>query len=160
ENNLVLPYHLLKIAIFEESKSLFENRSIIIDKWRNEAYQMTEEEVKNQYPPTGMSLSFKALFLLITEGLYSRKPITKSMIKDAVISYSGKIISTIWEFLYTEFPEEIKTSLNEETIEQTRENDYLITSMDNDFHMLRKIVAKPEEFKERGTGQLAAELFD
>ena len=40
------------------------------------------------------------------------------------------------------------------------EQDYLYTSMDNDYHMIRKIVAKKKEFKNRGAGQLAADLID
>ena len=40
------------------------------------------------------------------------------------------------------------------------EQDYLYTSMDNDYHMIRNIVAKRKEFKERGAGQLAADLID
>ena len=45
-------------------------------------------------------------------------------------------------------------------IDQTMEQDYLFTSMDNDYHMIRNIVAKKKEFKKRGVGQLAADLID
>ena len=40
------------------------------------------------------------------------------------------------------------------------EQDYVYTSMDNDYHMIRNIVAKRKEFKERDAGQLAADLID
>ena len=34
------------------------------------------------------------------------------------------------------------------------EQDYVYTSMDNDYHMIRNIVAKRKEFKERGRGAI------
>ncbi|MBZ5753522.1 hypothetical protein [Metabacillus rhizolycopersici] len=160
EDQLILPYQLLKIAIFEETKYLFEERPRIINKWHKEAYQMTEDEFRNQYPPNGMSPSFKALYFFLTEGLYFQKNITKYMIREAVLRYSDTINANISSFLYNEFPEEVNHSLNEKTIDQTMEQDYLFTSMDNDYHMIRKIVAKKNEFKERGAGQLAADLID
>ncbi|KON83561.1 hypothetical protein AF332_27525 [Sporosarcina globispora] len=160
EDQLILPYQLLKITIFEETKHLFEERQNIVEKWCKEAYQMSEDEVRNQYPPNGMSPSFKALYFFLTEGLYFQKNITKYMIREAVERYSESIIANISSFLYNEFPEDVNHSLNEKTIDQTMEQDYLYTSMDNDYHMIRKIVAKKEEFKERGEGQLAADLID
>ena len=91
EDQLILPYQLLKIAIFEETKYLFEERPKIIEKWHEEAYQMTEDEVRNQYPPNGMSPSFKALYFFLTEGVYFQKHITKYMIKEAILRYSETI---------------------------------------------------------------------
>lgn len=85
EDQLILPYQLLKIAIFEETKHLFEERPNIIEKWCKEAYQMTEDEIRNQYPPNRMSPSFKALYFFLTEGLYFQKHITKYMIKEPVL---------------------------------------------------------------------------
>ena len=64
------------------------------------------------------------------------------MIKEAVLRYSETINTNISSFIYNEFPEEINLSLNEKTIDQTMEQDYLFTSMDNDYHMIRNIVAK------------------
>ena len=106
---------------------------------------MTEDEVKNQYPPNGTSPSFKALYFFLTEGVYFQKHITKYMIKEAVLRYSETIYATYLSFLYNEFPEEVNLSLNEKTINQTMEQDYLYTSMDNDYHMIRNIVAKKKE---------------
>ncbi|MEH7375672.1 helix-turn-helix domain-containing protein [Neobacillus drentensis] len=160
EDQLILPYQLLKIAIFEETKHLFEELPNLIEKWRIEAYQMTQDEVRNQYPPNGMSPSFKALYFFLTEGLYFQKHITKFMIKEAVLRYWETMIITVSSYLYNEFPEEVNPSLNEKTIDQTIDQDYLLTSMDNDYHMIRNIVAKKKEFKERGAGQLAADLID
>ncbi|MCQ6281100.1 hypothetical protein JN080_17970 [Bacillus sp. EB600] len=121
---------------------------------------MTEDEIRNQYPPNGMSPSFKALYFFLTEGLYFQKHITKYMIKEAVLRYWETIVTNISSYIYNEFPEEVNLSLNEKTIDQTIEQDYLLTSMDNDYHMIRNIVAKKKEFKERGAGQLAADLID
>ena len=107
EDQLILPYQLLKIAIFEETKYLFEDHPNIIEKWYKEAYQMTEDEVRNQYPPNGMSPSFKALYFFLTEGLYFQKHITKYMIKEAILRYSETIHANISSFIYNEFPEEV-----------------------------------------------------
>ena len=160
EDQLILPYQLLKIAIFEETKYLFEERPKIIEKWHEEAYQMTEDEVRNQYPHNRMSPSFKALYFFLTEGVYFQKHITKYMIKEAILKYAETISANISSFLYNEFPEAVNHSLNEKMIDQTMEQDYLYTSMDNDYHMIRKIVAKKKDFKNRGAGQLAADLID
>ena len=160
EDQLILPYQLLKIAIFEETKYLFKDRPNIIEKWYKEAYQMTEDEVRSQYPPVGMSPSFKALYFFLIEGLYFQKHITKSMIKEAVLKHSDTIYATLSSFLYSEFHEEVNLSLNEKAIDHTMEQDYLYTSMDNDYHMIRNIVAKKKEFKKKGAGQLAADLID
>ena len=40
------------------------------------------------------------------------------------------------------------------------ERDYLFTSMDNDYNMIRNIVAKKSKFKKTYTGDLAANLID
>lgn len=45
-DRMILNYEFLKISIFEETKILFEDRPYILDKWKQEAYRMTEEEVK------------------------------------------------------------------------------------------------------------------
>ena len=160
EDQLILPYQLLKIAIFEETKYLFEEHPNIVGKWYKEAYQMTQDEINNPYPPNEMSPSFKALYLFFTEGLYFQKHITKFMIKEAVLRYSEIIHTNLSSFIYKEFPEEINFSLNKKTIDATMERDYLFTSMDNDYHMIRNMVSKKSKFKETYTGQLAANLID
>ena len=69
-DTLILNYELLKIAIYEETKELFGDRPYILEKWKQEAYLMTEEEIRNQAPPYIMGLSFRALYSLFTQTLY------------------------------------------------------------------------------------------
>ena len=99
EDQLILPYQLLKVSIFEETKYLFEEHPNIVDKWYTEAYQMTQDEINNSYPPNEMSPSFKALYLFFTEWLYFQKHITKFMIKEAVLRYSEIIHTTLSSFI-------------------------------------------------------------
>lgn len=160
EDQFILSYHFLKIVIFEETKHLFEEQPNIVNKWYKEAHEMTEDELKNHYPPNETSQSFKALYIFFTEELYPHRPITKLMIKDGVQRYSEIIYTTVSDFIYNDLPEEVHLSLNEKTINETMQQNYLFTSMDNDYHMIRNIVAKKSKFKETYTGDLAADLID
>lgn len=160
EDQFILSYPFLKIVIFEETKHLFKERPNIVNKWYKEAYEMTEDEFKNHYLPNEVSQSFKALYIFFTEELYSYRPITKLMIKEGVQRYSEIIYTTVSDFIYNDFPEEVHLSLNEKTIDETLKQDYIFTSMDNDYNMIRNIVAKKSKFKETYTGDLAADLID
>lgn len=157
-----LPYQFLKIAIFEETKYLFKSQPYIIEKWEKDAYQMTEEEIRNQVPPNSMSPSFKALYFFITEQIFFQQPfINKKMIIEAVSDFADTFIKLITpRYTIKEFPEVVKESLNDKIMEQTLTGDFLYTSMDNDYHMLRNIVAKQKDFKESEAEILAAELVD
>lgn len=160
EDQYILSYQFLKIVIFEETKHLFEERPNIVNKWYKEAYEMTEDEFKNHYPPNEVSQSFKALYIFFTEELYPHRPITKFMIKEGVQRYSEIIYTTVSDFIYNDLPEEVHLSLNEKTIDKTLQQDYIFTSMDNDYNMIRNIVAKKSKFKKTYTGDLAADLID
>lgn len=158
--NLILNYELLKIAIYEENKSLFEDRPYILEKWKHEAYHMTEKEVY-QVLDQEMSSSFRALFSLFTQTLYSEQPITKKMVQDAVIYYKDTIKVILSGHFINEFPsDEIKRSLNEEKITEALKSDYLYSSMDIDYHLMRDIVTKKKDFKESEDGLLSTEIID
>ena len=158
---LILNYEVLKIAIFEETKYLFEDRPYIIEKWQQEAYRMTEEEIRKQAPDYTMGPSFRALFSLYTQTLFFEQPITKQMIKDAVEQYKGTIKVILAGHFIQEFPkDEIKRSVNEEKINEAINRDYIYSSMDIDFHLMRDIVTKKKDFKEGETGLLATEIID
>lgn len=160
-DRLILNYELLKVAIFEETKYLFEDRSYIIEKWKLEAYRMTEEEVRYQSPDHIIGPSFRALFSLFTQTLFFEQPITKEMIKIAVEQYHSTIKVILAGHFIQEFPtDEIKRSVNEEKISEALERDYIYSSMDIDFHLMRDIVTKKKDFKEGETGLLATEIID
>ncbi|MGM0878406.1 MAG: helix-turn-helix domain-containing protein [Bacillota bacterium] len=160
-DHLILNYEILKIAIFEESKYLFEDRPYIIEKWKQEAYRLTEDEVRKQTPCYAMGPSFRALFSLFTQTLYFEQHITKQMIKDAVEQYKGTIKVILAGHFIHEFPkDEIKRSVNEEKINEALNRDYIYSSMDIDFHLMRDIVTKKKDFKEGETGLLATEIID
>lgn len=160
-DQLILNYELLKIAIFEESKHLYEDRPYIIESWKKEAYQITDEERIKQSPGDKMMPSFRALFFLFTQTLYSEKHITKHLIRDAVNKYKDSIKILLAGHFQNEFPDdEIKRSMNEEKINEALNRDFIYSSMDIDFHLMRDIVTKKKEFKENETGHLATEIID
>ncbi|KKI92167.1 hypothetical protein WQ54_10765 [Bacillus sp. SA1-12] len=160
-DRLILNYEFLKVALFEETKYLFEDRPYIIDKWKHDAYQMTEEELKHQSPEHIGSSSFRALFSLFTQTLFFEQAITKEMIKKAVAQYHSTIKVILAGHFIQEFPnDEIKRSINEEKINEALERDYIYSSMDIDFHLMRDIVTKKKDFKERETGLLSTEIID
>jgi hypothetical protein len=161
-DNLILNYELLKIVIFEETKSLFADRPYILEKWKKEAYSMSEAEIKRQAPSDSLGPSFRALFYLFTQTLYFEKHITKFMIRDAVTKYKDTIKLLLAGHFIQEFPnEEIKRSANEEKIGEALNRDYIYSSMDIDYHLMRDIVTKgKKDFKEGDAGYLATEIID
>ncbi|RZT15581.1 hypothetical protein [Fictibacillus sp. BK138] len=160
-DRLILNYKLLKIVIFEETRFLFEDRPHVLENWQHDAYQMTENETKQQSPCEKMCPSFRALFYLFTQTLYFGEHITKQMIRDAVERYKDTIKLLLAGHFIQEFPNiEIKRSVNEEKIEEALDRDYIYSSMDMDFHLMRDIVTKKKEYKEGDTGFLATEIVD
>lgn len=160
-DHLILNYELLKVTIFEETRRLFEDRPYIIQKWKREAYGMTTDEICMQAPCENMGPSFRALFFLFTQTLYFDKYITKPMIKNAVELYQDSIKVILAGHFMTEFPhEEIKRSTNEEKIREALDRDYIYSSMDMDYYLMRDIVTKKKDFREGETGYLATEIID
>jgi hypothetical protein len=160
-DRLILNYKLLKIVIFEETKGLFEDRPHVLEFWIHEAYQMTDEETRQQAPCEKMRPSFRALFYLFTQTLYFGEHITKHMIRDAVERYKDTIKLLLAGHFLQEFPNiEIKRSMNEEKIEEALDRDYIYSSMNVDFHLMRDIVTKKKEYKQGETGYLATEIID
>jgi hypothetical protein len=160
-DRLILNYKYLKIVIFEETKHLFEDRPYVLEQWHKDAYRMTDEETKNQSPCDAMCPSFRALFFLFTQTLYFGEHITKHMVRDAVERYKDTIKILLTGHFLQEFPNvEIKRSINEEKIEEALDRDYIYSSMDMDFHLMRDIVTKKKEYKQGNTGYLATEIID
>lgn len=160
-DGMILNYEFLKIAIFEETKVLFEDRPYILDKWEKEAYRMTDDEVKEQVPDYTMGPSFRALFSLFTQTLYFEKLITKEMIKNAMNTYKDTIKVILAGHFIHEFPmDEIKRSVNEEKVSEALSRQYIYSSMDMDYHLMRDIVTKKKDFKKGEAGLLATEIID
>ncbi|PEJ51251.1 MULTISPECIES: hypothetical protein [unclassified Bacillus (in: firmicutes)] len=157
----ILNYEILKICIFEETKRLFQDRQYILERWKMEAYRMTEDEVRYQSPCNAMGPSFRALFFLFTQTLYFEKYITKQMINEAVEKYADTIKVILAGHFVHEFPnDEVKRSVNEEKIDDVLKRDYIYSSMDMDYHLMRDIVTKKKDFKEGEEGYLATEIID
>jgi hypothetical protein len=160
-DRMILNYEYLKIAIFEEINVLFKDRPYILDKWEKEAYHMTREEVQKQVPDDSMGPSFRALISLFTQTLYFDKPITKEMIKQSVERYKETIKVILAGHFIQEFPmDEIKRSVNEEKISDAMNRQYIYSSMDINYHLMRDIVTKKKDFKQGETGLLATEIID
>jgi hypothetical protein len=159
--HLILNYKLLKIAIFEESKLLFEDRPYILQTWKQDAYNMNEIEIQHESPSNAMSPSFRALFFLFTQTICFNQHITKQMIQDAVNKHRDTIKILLAGHFIQEFPEEeVKRSINEEKISEALNRKYIYSSMDIDFHLMRDIVTKKKDFQEGETGHLATQIID
>ncbi|MGA5691383.1 helix-turn-helix domain-containing protein [Cytobacillus pseudoceanisediminis] len=158
--HLILNYEALKIVLFEEVKPLFIDRPHVLSRWSSLAYQMTKEEILKQKPTEEMR-SFGVLISLLTEAFFYQKPITKEMIQDIVKSSGETIKAFIAGHLYQEFPDvEIKYSVNDTRIDEALEKDYILSSTNMDFHLMRDMVTKKSEFKEGDAGYLATEIID
>ncbi|PKG25255.1 helix-turn-helix domain-containing protein [Niallia nealsonii] len=160
DDQLILNYATLKIAIYEEIKFLYQDRPYILGTWKNHAYHMTQKEIILQKPVEEMR-SFGVLVSLFTEAFFHKKLITKQMVREVIASSGEAIKGNLTAHLYQEFPEyEVKYSVNEEKIEEVLENDYILSSTDMDFYLMRDMVTKKKEFKEGETGFLATEIID
>ncbi|WP_026581261.1 helix-turn-helix domain-containing protein [Bacillus sp. J33] len=158
--HLILNYEALKIVLFEEIKALFINRPHVLSKWSKFAYQMTKEEILTQKPTEEMR-SFGVLISLFTEAFFHQKPITKEMVKEVVSTSGDTIKAFLAGHLYQEFPNvEVKYSVNDTKIEEVLEKDYIVSSTNMDFHLMRDMVTKKNGFKEGETGYLATEIID
>lgn len=158
---LILNYQWLKVAIYEECKPLFVNRPYILKQWKQEAMTMTDEEHRMQAPDQSISPSFLALYSFFTQTVYADKPITKQMIKEASTNYRDSIINTVNPYFIQEHPkEEATNSKNKNTIDMTVNQDYIYSSMDTDYHLMRDIVTKKKGFTEKETGILGTEIID
>ncbi|WP_042351625.1 helix-turn-helix domain-containing protein [Bacillus massiliigorillae] len=158
---LILTYPWLKIAIYEESKFLFLDRPQVLTQWQQQALTMTEDEKSIQAPDGTMSQSFYALYTFFTKTIYQDKPITKHMIKEAIINYKDSIVSLVEPYFTSEHQaEESLNSQNQNAIDDTMNQDYIYSSMDSDYHLMRDIVTKKKGFKEKETGILGTEIVD
>jgi hypothetical protein len=159
--HLILHYKLLKIAIYEESKSLFEDRPYILQTWKRDAYHLTEGEIQHEAPSNELSPSFRALFFLFTQTICFNQHITKRMIQEAVTKHKDTIKILLAGHLIQEFPEEeVKRSLNDEKISEALNREYIYSSMDIDYHLMRDIVTKKKDFQEGETGHMATQIID
>jgi hypothetical protein len=159
--HLILNYKLLKIAIYEESKSLYEDRPYILQTWKQDAYHLTHEEVQHESPSNAMSPSFRALFFLFTQTICFNQHITKQMIQEAVMKHRDTIKILLAGHFIQEFPEEeVKRSINDEKISEALNREYIYSSMDIDFHLMRDIVTKKKDFHEGETGHMATQIID
>ena len=159
--HLLLPYKLLKIAIYEESRSLFEDRPYILQTWKRDAYHLTEGEIHHEIPSNEMSPSFRALFFLFTQTICFNQHITKQMIQEAVTKHKDTIKILLAGHFIQEFPEEeVKHSINDVKISEALNREYIYSSMDIDYHLMRDIVTKKKDFQEGDTGHMATQIID
>lgn len=160
-DSLILNYQWLKVAIFEEVKPLFADRPSILIKWQQESHTMSETENRTQAPDAAMSKSFLELYLFFTQTVFANRPITKHMLKEAVINYKDSILSLVIPTIIAESPKnDVSLSQNKEIIDQTIHQDYIYSSMDSDYHLMRDIVTKKKEFKKKEAGIMGAEILD
>jgi Helix-turn-helix len=160
-DNHLLNYEFLKIAIFEETKPLYENRPHVVQAWETEAYLVRPYEAQQNMPPEGAVASYRALFSFFTRTVFLDRPITKQMIREAVALYKNLIRTLLADHLIQEFPTDgLKHSINQDQIDAALQQEYILGSSEMEYHLMRDIVTKKDHFKENQTGNLTTEILD
>lgn len=160
-DNHLLNYEFLKIAIFEETKPLYEDRPHVVQAWETEAYLVRPYEAQQNMPPEGAVASYRALFSFFTRTVFLDRPITKQMIREAVALYKNLIRTLLADHLIQEFPTDgLKHSINQDQIDAALQQEYILGSSEMEYHLMRDIVTKKDHFKENQTGNLTTEILD
>lgn len=160
-DNHLLNYEFLKIAIFEETKPLYEDRPHVVQAWETEAYLVRPYEAQQNMPPEGAVASYRALFSFFTRTVFLDRPITKQMIREAVAIYKNLIRTLLADHLIQEFPTDgLKHSINQDQIDAALQQEYILGSSEMEYHLMRDIVTKKDHFKENQTGNLTTEILD
>ncbi|MFS0783466.1 hypothetical protein [Bacillus sp. 1P06AnD] len=146
-DTLILENDTLCDVLFDESKFLFINDfPEVIEEWQDDLYT---------------SHSFQKLLSFLTERVYPSKPITKLMIREAVINYKGTIIQIVSEAINASSNDSIKThAVSQDGINELLESEFIYTNAGVEYQMVRDIVTKRKNFKEDSDGTLRAPVTD
>lgn len=158
-DTLLLEYPVLKIALYEECKPLFENYPILLDLWKRDAYNTSDLEIKRQAPDHLLSDSFTALYKLFTESILNNTKLTKRLIKFAVEHYRDTIIESQLAHIQT-LAVTNKSEGNQQKLLEATDQEYIYTNAGTEYHLMRDIVTKKSDFSETEAGYLGAELVD
>ncbi|RUL46534.1 helix-turn-helix domain-containing protein [Lysinibacillus antri] len=159
-DTLLLDYKTLKVALYEECKSLFEDYPILLDLWKQDAYTTSELEIERQAPDHLLSDSFTDLYKLFTESLYSNYKLTKRLIKFAVENYRDSIIESQMGHIQSLVVPNQDEKNDLKTLKTIADQEYIYTNAGTEYHLMRDIVTKKSDFSEKDTGYLGAELVD
>lgn len=151
---LALSDDFFKLAVLEEVQKYFMNRKIIIE-WQNYVSQEINEtsEARKKYN------SFDILCEIVRSLLVNRK-ITKESIRDTFENHHQYILERIYGHLDHELPVDEQSSINAATVDLAKDERYLVSSMDYQFHLVRNIVTKPKSFNANESNVYQAEITD
>lgn len=148
---ILLSYEQTKIAVYEETKELFEDAPMLLELWHQDAYQTSEDELLHQQPKNE---AFVALFNLITVELTNFKRMTKKVIRDTVESYKDTITQTMLPFV--QMMSDVEIDFTKPLVNQN----YMMTDSSTTFYLMRNIVTSKKGFADNGKGHLESELVD
>lgn len=148
---ILLSYEQTKIAVYEETKELFEDAPMLLELWHQDAYQTSDDERLHQQPKNE---AFLALFNLITVELTNFKRMTKKVIRDTVESYKDTITQTMLPFV--QMMSDVEINFSKPLVNQN----YMMTDSSTTFYLMRNIVTSKKGFADNGKGHLESELVD
>ncbi len=148
---ILLSYEQTKVAVYEETKELFEDAPMLLELWHQDAYQTSDDERLHQQPKNE---AFLALFNLITVELTNFKRMTKKVIRDTVESYKDTITQTMLPFV--QMMSDVEIDFSKPLVNQN----YMMTDSSTTFYLMRNIVTSKKGFADNGKGHLESELVD
>lgn len=149
-DTMLLSYEVTKVAVYEETKALFQDAPMLLELWEQDVFHTTEDELKQEQPKNE---AFRELFNLITKDLTNFKVMTKRIIRNTVESYKDTIIHTMLPYAEV-LSDEIDFSKPMEN------QNYILSDSSTTFYLMRNIVTSKKGFADNGRGHLESELVD
>ncbi|WP_010289896.1 hypothetical protein [Kurthia massiliensis] len=149
-DTMLLSYEVTKVAVYEETKALFQDAPMLLELWEQDVFHTTEEEMQNEQPKNE---AFRELFNLITKDLTNFKVMTKRIIRNTVESYKDTIIHTMLPYA-----EVLSDELD--FTKPMKDQNYILSDSSTTFYLMRNIVTSKKGFSDNGRGHLESELID
>lgn len=147
-----LTFEQTKIAVFEETRHLFENEPLLLSIWQQDAYMTTFEEGAEQQLAPLVSDSFRVLFTLIVKDLTEYKFSTKRLIRSTVENFADTIVQELQPYIDLTSSPDFDGPIHD--------RDYIYANSSTTFHLMRDMVTKKNGFEEKETGYMGTELVD
>lgn len=147
-----LSFEQTKIAVFEETKHLFDRDLLLISIWQQDAYMTTREEEQEHRLAPLVSDSYRALFSLIIDELISFKYTTKKLIRSAIENFADTIVQEMQPYIGLVEQQSFDGPIHD--------REYIYANSSTTFHLMRDMVTKKNGFEEKETGYMGTELVD
>lgn len=147
-----LTFEQTKIAVFEETRHLFEHQPLLLKMWQQDAYMTTREEGEDRELAPLVSDSFRTLFTFIVNDLTDYKFSTKRLIRSTVENFADTIVQEVQPYIESVSAPDFDGPVHD--------RDYIYANSSTTFHLMRDMVTKKNGFEEKETGYMGTELVD